>query len=441
MLIAQSIKNNTVMDDLYQSKRYKYYVLLFLTAVYAINFIDRQILVILQEPIKAELGLSDTQLGLMTGLAFALFYVTFGIPIARLADSYSRRNIIATSLAVWSGMTALCGMATNFWQLLAARIGVGVGEAGGSPPAHSMISDIFPGQQRGTALSIYSTGIYIGILCGFFLGGWINDAFGWRMAFLVVGLPGILIAILMRFSIREPKRESGVDEAPSTKTTIRYLMHNKAFVYITAAASLQTFMGYAILNWFPSLLMRTHDLSVGETGLWMAMVVGIPGLCGSILGGLMADIFGKGDTRWYVWVPAISCVIGMPLQLYSYWAETPYLALIIYAVPSLMFAMYLGPIIAACHNLVSPRMRALTSAVLFFVINLIGLGLGPLFVGITSDLLAPAFGAQSLRWSLTGFTMVVPIIAVMLYIIAAQHYKDAVCGEGNLHSEKPAGAS
>ncbi len=410
------------MNDRYQSNNYKYYVLLFLTLVYTINFIDRQILVILQEPIKAELGLSDTQLGLMTGLAFAMFYVICGIPIARLAESYSRRNIVAGSLALWSGMTVLCGMATNFWQLLAARIGVGVGEAGGSPPSHSMISDIFPAEQRGTAMSIYSTGINIGVLAGFLLGGWINEYFGWRMAFLVVGLPGILIAILLRFTIKEPARTSVNDDAPSIKSAAKILLAKKTFVFIAVASGLQSFMGYATANWMPSLIVRTHGLNTGEVGTWMALVMGLAGLLGAVTGGWLADKLGKQDLRWYIWVPALSSVLLAPIQLYVYWAANPYVAMGLYALPTFVFSMYLGPVIATCHSLVNSRMRALASAFLFFILNLIGLGFGPLLVGVGSDLLASSYGVDSLRWSLTGFNIVVPVLALLCYLKAANHY-------------------
>jgi len=410
------------MDKDYQSKRYRYYLLLSLTLIYAISFLDRQILVILQEPIKAELGLSDTQLGLMTGLAFAMFYVICGIPIARLAESYSRRNIIAISLTVWSGMTAICGMATNFWQLFAARIGVGVGEAGCSPPAHSMISDIFRPQERGTAMSIYSTGIYIGTLFGFLVGGWLNEALGWRMAFLIVGLPGILIAVILRLTIAEPKRTVDLTESVSVYSVAKFLFAKKSFVYISLGAALQAFLGYATTNWLPSIMVRNHGLSTGEIGAWMAITAGLTGLVGSVLGGVMADKLGARDKRWYIWVPAVSCCVLSPIQVYCYWAESPYLALALYAMPSMAFAMFLGPVIAASHSLVNSRMRALTSAFLFFVINFIGLGFGPLLVGVGSDILASSQGANSLRWSLTGFTVVVPAITLMCYVMAAKYF-------------------
>lgn len=235
--------------------KYRGYTLFILTAVYVFNFIDRQILVILQESIKQELGLSDTQLGLMSGFTFAIFYVSFGIPIARLADKGNRRNIIAVSLTIWSAMTTLSGMAQNFIQLLLARIGVGIGEAGGSPPAHSIISDLYPPKKRATALAIYSTGISIGILLGFLIGGWVNQYLGWRMTFLVVGVPGILLALILRFTLKEPPRglsEKGTDavsQQHSMKDVFRLLREKKSFRYIAVGAGFAAYVGYTVTSW------------------------------------------------------------------------------------------------------------------------------------------------------------------------------------------------
>lgn len=226
-----------MIENQHEKSSYKWYVLTILTIVYVFNFIDRQILVILQEPIKAELGLTDTQLGLLTGLAFAALYVILGIPIARFADISNRKNIIAVSMVVWSGMTAISGMATNFVQLMLARIGVGIGEAGCSPPAHSIISDYFPPKKRATALSIYSTGIYIGIIIGYIVGGMIAKAYGWRMAFYAIGLPGILFAVFVYFAIKEPVKgrldpQNVIDENPSLIEVIQTLLAKKTFVFV-----------------------------------------------------------------------------------------------------------------------------------------------------------------------------------------------------------------
>ena len=254
----------------YAKASYRYFVLGVLTLVYALNFVDRQLLVILQEQIKLELVLSDTQLGLLSGLSFAIFYVVCGIPIARWADKGVRRNIIALSLTVWSGMTAVSGLSQNYIHLLLARIGVGVGEAGGSPPAHSMISDIFPEKERATALSVYSIGIYIGILTGFALGGFIAEAFGWRMAFFVVGVPGIVVALFLRFAVAEPirgwseKRETEAGDKPTFFTVLKFLWSRKTFRNLALAGSLQAMVIYAIGNWLPSFFLRYHEIGLAS---------------------------------------------------------------------------------------------------------------------------------------------------------------------------------
>lgn len=262
-----------------QSNNYKWFVLAILTVVYAFNFIDRQILVILQKPIKAELGLSDTQLGLLTGFSFAVVYVTAGVPIAWLADRSNRRNIVALSLGIWSVMTALSGMVQNYTQLLLARLGVGLGEAGGSPPSHSMLSDYFPEEQRGTALSIYTTGIYLGIFFGYFAGGWIADNYGWRNAFFIVGIPGVVLAFLLLLLVREPPRtvlpNEVENEKASFKETIVFLLQRPAFWWIALGCSTASFVGYGNGNFFPSLLIRNYGLTVTEVGMFMGVISGI----------------------------------------------------------------------------------------------------------------------------------------------------------------------
>ena len=293
------------------SKSYRNYVLLLLMIVYIFNFIDRQILVILQESIKMELGLSDKQLGLLSGFSFAVFYVVCGIPIARLADRYNRVNIVSASLAIWSAMTALSGLAGNFFHLLAARIGVGVGEAGASPPSHSIISDYFPHEERGRALSIYSIGIYIGILIGFLAGGWINQYFGWRTAFLVVGGPGILLAIVVKLTLREPLRghlDAGDHESmPDGEflPDVKRIWALRSFRYAAIGAGLNAFLGYGALNFMPSFAIRLHEVPVGMVGTWLALIVGLAGAAGVYSGGHLSDHLGKRDQRWAYWIAGI----------------------------------------------------------------------------------------------------------------------------------------
>jgi len=402
------------------SPTYKWYTLGVLTTVYIFSFIDRQILVILQESIKTDLGLMDWQLGMLSGISFAIFYVVMGIPIARMADKGSRRNIVAAAIATWSLMTALSGMAQNFVHLLLARIGVAVGEAGGSPPAHSMISDIFPPQQRATALSIYSMGINFGVLIGFIIGGWVNDFFGWRTVFLVIGIPGIVWALVVRFTLREPRRGQSehitkVSVAPPIKAIFALLWSRKSFRHLSVAAGLHAFVGYGVGQWIASFFIRTYELSsTGEIATWLGLISGTAGAAGTFLGGYLCDRFGVTDKRWYVWIPAGATIAAVPFSLTVYLLNDYSTALWVYTVPVLLGAMYLGPTIAMTHGIVSLRMRALASAILFFVLNLIGLGLGPLLTGILSDVLSVYYGDQGLRYALVS--------VVLVYVWSTFHY-------------------
>jgi predicted MFS family arabinose efflux permease len=401
------------------------YALIMLTIAYAFNFIDRQILVILQEPIKADMGLSDAQLGLLSGFSFALVYITAGIPIAYWADRGNRRNIVALAVTVWSGMTALSGFAQNYTQLLFARIGVGIGEAGGSPPAHAMISDYYPPAQRATALSIYSTGVHIGVLIGFLAGGFISQALGWRAAFMAVGLPGVIFAVIFFLTVKEPERgqwESSEQAAykPTLAETIRVLANYRSFWYLAAGAGLTAFAGYGNGNFTPSFLMRSHGLEVSDVGILLAIFGGGGGVLGTLLGGYFADRLGATDKRWYFWIPAAAGALAFPLSI-------PYLLLDdTYAVVGLMFVVtilintYLGPCLAISHTLVPPAMRALTSAILFFVLNLIGLGMGPLTAGLLSDYFSQTYGDDGLRYAMLVVGLIASI-GVVMFLLAARN--------------------
>lgn len=383
---------------------YPRYLLGLLFVVYVFNFIDRQILSILMESIRLDLGLSDTQLGFLTGISFALFYATLGIPIARLADRGSRRKVIAVCLAAWSAMTALCGLAQTYTQLLLARIGVAVGEAGGSPPAHSLISDYFPPEKRATALAIYSMGIPIGVLVGLAAGGWLNEAFDWRIAFMVVGLPGVLLALLVWATIREPAgdaeritRGSGI----RTMDVFRYLRGLRSFRHLAIASALHAFAGYGVLQWNPTFFIRTHGMGTAELGLYLGLIIGISGGLGTLTGGLLADRLAGWDKRWYVWVPGIAMAISVPFYLGIYLSPTAWGALAFFAVPNFLANSFTGPAFATVQSLTPSHMRSVAAAVFLFLINIVGLGLGPQVVGILSDLLRPAFAQDSLRWALS----------------------------------------
>ena len=309
-----------------------------LTLVYTFNFVDRQVIVILQEQIRVDLGLMDWQLGLLSGFVFAVFYSVLGLPIAHLSESVGRKRVVAFALAFWSAMTALSGAAQNFVHLLLLRIGVGIGEAGGSPPSHSMISDIFPRRRRALALSIFSMGVYIGYLFAYGFGGWVAESLGWRMTFIVVGLPGVLVAVIVALTIKEPPRgladrvESGIDlsqantadeSRPSFRETWKSLWSRKSFRHIALAASLQSLAGYGAGNFIPSFIIRAHDMTIGDVGWRLALIMGIGGVIGVVSSGWIADRMAHRGERWYVLTPAIALIITLPLTVLTFMAILP----------------------------------------------------------------------------------------------------------------------
>ncbi len=412
----------------------RHYALGILVVVYTFNFIDRQILSILLEPVKADLGLSDTAMGMLTGFAFAMFYATLGIPIARYADRSNRRNLIALALGIWSFFTALSGMAQNFWHLLVARIGVGVGEAGCSPPAHSMIADYFPAEQRATALGIYSLGIPFGIMFGLFAGGWINEFFGWRVAFFVVGIPGIILALVVRFTLAEPPRgmaEGRVDsgEQPSVSETLSYLWRKKSFRHMSFAAALTAFVGYGFITWAPAFLIRSFGMGTGEIGTWFGLILGVAGGIGIAGGGYLADKFGAKDPKWYLWTTAIALLVATPFNLLVYFATESSLALLAMIIPVLLGNFYQATTFSQTQGISALRMRAVAAGILLFIINFIGLGFGPQAVGVLSDVLAADYGTESLRYALLICSLV-NIWAGYHYFMAGRYLKDDLVTDG-----------
>lgn len=407
------------------TKGYTKYVLGVLVVVYVFNFVDRQILAILAPSIKADLDLSDTQIGALSGIAFGIFYATLGIPIARLADRYSRVNIISICLAIWSFMTALSGFATNFTQLLIARIGVGIGEAGGSPPSHSLIADYFSPDTRSTALGIYALGIPIGILFGNLAGGWIDEFFGWRNAFFLVGVPGIILAIILRMTVKEPPRGYSEGKAPKAeqvpfKEVVKTMWAFKTFRYIALGCGAQAFVGYGAIAWMPSFLVRTHDMSSGQVGTALGLIIGLFGGAGTLLSGMIGDKLGTRDVRYYMLVPAIAFAIAVPAGAMVYLVDSLYLVLAIYAIPAFLTNLYTGPTFGMTQSLAPLAMRAAASALLLFIINIIGLVFGPTAVGIISDLLQSTQGmtdVESLRMALLACNFV--------YILAFYYYYKA----------------
>lgn len=407
----------------------RHYALIVLTLAYTSSHVDRGIVNIVLQPIKAEFQVSDTLLGLLSGLAFALFYATLGVPIAMWADRGNRRNIIALAVTVWSAMTAACGLAGNFGQLLAARIGVGIGEAGSSPPSHSMIADLYPKESRSTAMAIYSIGVYAGAMLGLVVGGYVVQHYGWRMTFYVVGLPGLVIALLVRFTIGEPRRghADGLAHDAALRSNllqvVRHLWRTKSARHITIGLTLVSFVGYGGLIFGPSFFMRSLGMKPQEVGLIFGIIAGFVGGFGALLGGFLADRLSKRDMRWNAWVIAVAKLLGMPLFIVFYMSSDLWLMIPVYIVSSILGAFYLGPSFAMIQSLTPLHMRALTSAVMLFVLNFIGLGFGPLTVGFISDLLEPVFGIESLRWALFG-TAFIGVWAAVHYYWAGKTYPD-----------------
>ena len=405
----------------YKNPHYRYLVLGILTVVYVSNFVDRQVINVLASYIIEDLDISDGQFGMLSGLAFALIYTTLGIPIARWADIGNRRNVIAISVTIWSIMTAACGAAQNFTQLFLARFGVGIGEAGGSPPAHSIVSDIFPAHQRATALSVYSLGVYGGILVGTIGGAYLVQFFDWRIAFVVVGLPGIFLALLVRFVIKEPPRgmaEARKDVAlPGFFRVVGFLWERKSFRHLSFACALHAFVTYGMGNFMPLFLGRVHGMPILDIGWYYGLIAGIGGLAGTFFGGWMSDRMSNstGDKTWYVWIPFISTLLAIPFALITFLVmPTGVSAAFSYLLPVFAGGWYLAPCIASTHFLVGIRMRAMASAILFFVLNLIGLGLGPMLTGFVSDMLTPSYGDNALRYAMS--------ITVLVNIWCALHY-------------------
>lgn len=384
---------------------YAWYVLTLLSLTYVLNFVDRQILAMLIEPIKREFGVSDTAMGLLSGFAFVVFYTIAGIPMARLADRVSRKAIITVALVTWSAMTAACGVTRSFAQLALARVMVGVGEAGGSPPAHSLIADYFPPRQRATALSIYAWGVYVGAAMAFLAGGYLVQHYDWRSAFIIVGIPGIALAVLVGLTVREPPRgwsegRTALAVPPPLGETLRYLLGCRAFVFITLASSVQSLSGYGVLTWGPTFLSRVHALGWGDIGFALGCIVGVAGCGGTFLGGRLADRYGARDVRWYMRLPAVQSLLCVPFASGFILAPDSVWALASFVPFYALGAMYLGPMFASVQGLVPLRMRAIASAILLFVVNMIGLGLGPLAIGVLNDHVFESRGVEAIRYSM-----------------------------------------
>ena len=404
------------------STAYRYYVLVVLILGYVVNVMDRGVLALLLESIRHEFTLKDWQIGLLSGLPFAFFYATLGVPIAALADRSIRKNVLAACCALWSAATAACGMASNFVLLIGARALTGVGEAGGTPPSHSLISDYFKRSSRATALSFYALGVPLGTMLGNFLGGWGNDHVGWRMTFILVGAPGLVVGLLIWATVREPPR--GLSEAEVKNTSaapplwdvVKFLWRYPSFRHQCLAAGLHSVVWYAGSQLNGVFFQRSHDMTSTEAGSWLAMMALI-GTVGTLLGGFLADRISalKNDRRWYMWVPGIATLVMVPFQFVSYLSNDLFLVIPCFSVMIVLASMFFGPSFAVSQSLATLRTRAVATSLLLFVQTFIGLGLGPLVAGTISDYLKPTVGIHdSMRWGL--------VIVGMVNLWAAAHY-------------------
>lgn len=413
--------------DVIRSKS-RWYALGVLVLVFTSSHVDRQIMGILLEPIKQDLGATDTQMGLLVGLTFALFYATLGMPIAMLADRSNRRNIIAWAITIWSVMTVACGYAQSFMQMVLMRIGVGIGEAGSNPPSHSMISDMFPMEERATAMSIFAMGVNFGVLIAFLGGGWMSEHWGWRTTFIVVGVPGILIALLVRLTLVEPVRGASdgkqiTAEAPGFWHVAKTMVATPSVRNIVIGAALAVFVGYGMVLWLPAFFVRSHGLSQTETGLTLALLSGIVGGLGTFTSGRVADLLARRDVRWTPWTVALAKLITVPFTVAFFLTMDITSALWIYLIPAFLGGFYLGPGFAMLQSLMPVNMRSVAAAISLFVGNIIGLGLGPQGVGILSDYFAQEYGSESLRYALMCFACL-NVWAAFHYYLASRTLKE-----------------
>ena len=416
------------------SRTYRYFVLGVLLVAYVFAFIDRQLMTILLEPIKAEFGASDTAMGFLSGFAFAVFFGTLGVPVARLADKWSRRNVLAISMVIWSATTALCGLAANFWQLALMRVGVGIGEAGGTPPSHSLIASYFPVNERSTAMGIFGTGSQIGILIGMFGGALIAAEMGWRWAFIIFGVPGVAIGVLVAVLVREPARPPAPKPA-RMRADLRRLWRMPSFSGIAYATSLTALAGYGMGTWFPSFLIRVHGLSLTEAGLVLGVVGTTGALIGAVSGGLLCDRLAAKDKRWQLRLPAVGAGLSVIfLGMFLVYPEGHNAHFGDFRVPvaaafqffgAIASAFWIGPTYAAVQTLTPAHLRSQASALLLLLLNLIGLGLGPVLVGMLSDGLTNIYGAHAIRYAML-ISLVTVVIGSYLFWRAGDLYRHAI---------------
>ena len=403
------------------------YALVVLTVIYTLNFLDRQVITILIDPIKRDYHLSDAEIGLITGFGFVIMYSILAAPVARWADRGNRRQILTWGLVLWSGMTALAGVVRNALQLTLARFGVGIGEAAGTAPSASMISDLFPGGQRAMAMSVYQLGPVFGGFLGAFIGGWINHYYGWHRAFLVAGLPGLLVAVIFRFTVKEPIR--GTTEAAKVSThqqpmgeTLNFIFSQKSYLLLLIGFCFTTYIQFGFGNWVAPFLGRIRHLDSKEIGTYLGTVRGVAGLVGTLIGGYLTNWFGHRDPRWRLYVPAICSILACPGALLFLFSPNPIVALAGFALISAASPVHVGPIVAVSHSVVKVGMRTFSTSVLYLISELIGLGGGTLFIGAFNDHFSNQLGVNVIRYSMST-AAVATLIGGLLFIAAAQFLK------------------
>lgn len=400
------------------------YALVVLTIIYSLNFLDRRVIAILIDPIKRDYQLSDKAMGFIAGFGFVLFYSVLAAPVARWADRSSRRNIISWGLVLWSGMTALGGIARNALQLTLSRFGVGVGEAAGTAPSTSMISDLFPGSQRSSAMAVYQLGPVIGGFLGYFIGGWVNHSYGWHAAFFVAGVPGLLVALIFRYTVKEPVR--GISEVKRADThqqkfwdTLRFLLDQKSYMFLLAGFCFTTFTQFGIGTWAPPFFGRIHHLNTKQIGIYAGTVQAIAGLVGTLIGGYLSDYLGRKNVRWRIYVSGISSILACPGVLLFVFSHSLFWCIVGFTIVSAASPVHVGPMVAVSHSVVKVGMRAFATSVIYLIAELLGLGLGPFLIGAFNDHYKLRLGVDVIRYSMAT-AAVTTLIGGALFCVAAQ---------------------
>ncbi len=411
------------------SNSYRFYVLILLMLTYLMSFMDRQIMSVLIEDIGKDFTLNDMQRGLLMGLAFSLFYAGLGIPVAWLADRTSRKNIISISVTIWSAATVLCGMAGGFWSLFAARVGVGIGEAGGTPPAHSMLGDYFKKSELTRALSIYSIGPPLGATLGLIAGGWLAETYGWRAAFVIVGMPGVILGIIVYFTVREPERGKFAVEKPDALPkeglggSLMALIKEPAYMGALGGHTLQAMAGFILMSWAAVIMIRTFNAPLSEVGLLLGMAILIGSPPGMLIGGILSDKLALRDARWMAWIPGLAMVLTLPAYMGAMFAPDIISMVVLISIGTFFIGISYPPNIGIIQTIVKPSQRALASAFLLLASNIVGMGMGPLLSGWLSDILKPVYATSSINMAV-AICQISLIPAALFFFWTSFHLKD-----------------